>query len=37
MLSTQLRERKAAGGRETDELLLLFHDGFLVPGHSLKV
>jgi len=33
----QLREGEAAGGRETDELMLLFHEGYLVPGHSLKV
>jgi hypothetical protein len=33
----QLGEREAARGRETDELLLLFHEGYLVPGHSLKV
>jgi hypothetical protein len=36
-IRTQLRERKAARGRETDESMLLFHEGYLVPGHSLKV
>ena len=33
----QLREREAACGRETGESMLLFHEGYLVPGHSLKV
>jgi len=37
IVRTQLREREAARGRETDESLLLFHEGYLVPGHSLKV
>lgn len=36
-IRAQFGAREAATGRETDELLLLFHDGYLVPGHSLKV
>jgi len=33
----QFRKREAARGRETDKPMLLFHEGFFVPGHSLKV
>jgi len=30
-------QRKLAGRGQTDETMLLFHGGYLVPGHSLKV
>ena len=33
-LRTQLGHRELAGARETDESMLLFHGGYLVPGHS---
>ena len=33
----KFRKREAARGRETDKPMLLFHEGFFVPGHSLKV
>lgn len=36
-IRAQRREREAACGRETDELMFLFHEGYLLPGHSLKV
>ena len=36
-IRAQLRDREAARGRETDESMLLLQEGYLVPGHSLKV
>lgn len=33
----QLRHRELAGAGQADESMLLFHEGYLVPGHSLKV
>ena len=36
-IRTQLRHRKLAGAGQTDESKLRFHEGYLVPGHSLKV
>jgi hypothetical protein len=36
-LQAKLGHRELAGAGLTDESLLLFHEGYLVPGHSLKV